>query len=139
VENISLELNKDRIPPATIKIGNLHCVNADYGLLYQVVFNLMTNALKYSSKKEHSEIEIFSEEKNGEIITAVKDNGAGFDMKYAHKLFGVFQRLHSDSDFEGTGVGLAIVQRIIAKHNGKVWAEGKINEGATFYFSLPNP
>jgi PAS domain S-box-containing protein len=137
LETIILELNKNQKHKATIKIGTLHKVKADYSLLYQVIFNLVSNGLKYSSKRADAEIEIHSVEQNGEIIFSVKDNGAGFDMKFANKLFGVFQRLHSQEEFEGTGVGLAIVQRIIAKHNGKVWAEGKLNEGAIFSFSLP--
>jgi len=111
-------------------------MEADYGLLRQVMLNLISNALKYSSKKEHPIVEIFSEEKDGEIVFSVKDNGAGFDMKYYDKLFGVFQRLHKQNEFEGVGVGLAIVHRVITKHGGKVWAQGKVNEGARFNFSL---
>jgi len=135
-EGVLFDLNKSVKHCAEIKIGNLHKVIADYSLLHQVMFNLISNAVKYSSKKENPVVEIFSEENNGETIFSIKDNGAGFDMQYANKLFGVFQRLHSEKDFEGTGVGLAIVQRIIVKHNGRVWAEGSVNEGAVFYFSL---
>ena len=136
VEGIVTDMDKSFTDKAEIKIGKLHEVEADYGLFRQVMFNLISNALKYSSKKEHPIVEIFSEEKNGEIIFSVKDNGAGFDMRYYDKLFGVFQRLHKQNEFEGVGVGLAIVQRVISKHGGKVWAEGKVNEGATFNFSL---
>lgn len=136
VKIILAELNNSITHTANIKIGKLHNVKADYSLLYQVMFNLISNAVKYSSKKGHPLVEIFSEEKNGEIIFSVKDNGAGFDMKYYDKLFGVFQRLHRQNEFDGVGVGLALVQRIIAKHGGKVWAEGKVNEGAQFNFSL---
>ncbi|HEY8688549.1 MAG TPA: response regulator [Chitinophagaceae bacterium] len=135
-EGVLFDLNKSIVHCAEIKIGKLHKVTADYSLLHQVMFNLISNAVKYSSKKENPVVEIFSEENNGEIIFSIKDNGVGFDMHYANKLFGVFQRLHSEKDFEGTGVGLAIVQRIIVKHNGRVWAEGSVNEGAVFYFSL---
>lgn len=135
-EGVLFDLNKSIIHHAEIKIGKMHKVIADYGLLHQVMFNLVSNAVKYSSKKENPLVEIFSEEEDGEIVFSVKDNGAGFDMQYSDKLFGVFQRLHSQEDFEGTGVGLAIVQRIIAKHRGKVWADGKVNEGAVFNFSL---
>lgn len=137
LETIIIELNKNQPHKTTIKYTTLHKVKADYNLLYQVIFNLVSNGIKYSSKGENPEVEINSEEKNGEIILSVKDNGAGFDMKYADKLFGVFQRLHSQEEFEGTGVGLAIVHRVITKHKGRVWAEGKINEGATFHISLP--
>lgn len=133
---VLFDLNKSIVNRAEIKIGKLHKVTADYSLLHQVMFNLISNAVKYSSKKENPVVEIVSEENNGEITFSVKDNGAGFDMRYVDKLFGVFQRLHKTDEFEGTGVGLAIVQRIIAKHRGKVWAEGKVNEGAVFNFSL---
>ncbi|MBK5214990.1 MAG: HAMP domain-containing protein [Flavobacteriaceae bacterium] len=136
VESVLIDMDKSFAHKAEIKIGKLHQMEADYGLLRQVMLNLISNALKYSSKKEHPIIEIFSEEKQGEIVFSVKDNGAGFDMKYYDKLFGVFQRLHKQNEFVGLGVGLAIVQRVITKHAGKVWAEGKVNEGATFNFSL---
>ena len=137
VEGVFKDMDKSFTHKAEIKIGKLHHVEADYSLLRQGMFNFISNALKFSSKKEHPIVEIFSEEKNGEIIFSVKDNGAGFDMRYADKMFGIFQRLHSEGEFEGTGVGLAIVKRIISKHGGRIWAEGKMNEGANFYFSLP--
>jgi len=135
-KEVLVGINKSIAHSAEIKIGKLHSAKADYSLLYQVMLNLISNAVKYSSKKEHPLVEIFSEEKNGEIIFSVKDNGVGFDMRFVNKLFGIFQRLHKSKDFEGTGVGLAIVQRIISKHGGKVSAEGKVNEGAVFNFSL---
>ncbi|HSY60304.1 MAG TPA: ATP-binding protein [Cytophaga sp.] len=112
-------------------------IQADYNLLRQVVVNLLSNAIKYSSKVEHPVIQVGYTRKENTVIYFVKDNGAGFDMEYSDKLFGVFQRLHSTKEFEGTGVGLAIVKRIIEKHGGTVWAESKVGEGATFYFSLP--
>jgi len=127
VENNNIKLNIRRVPN----------VAGDKGLLKQVLFNLVSNAIKYSSKKDKPEIEIGCNDKNQEHIYYVKDNGAGFDMRYYDKLFNVFQRLHSEEEFKGTGVGLATVQRIILKHGGKVWAEAIPNEGATFYFSLP--
>jgi len=123
---------------ANIRLGHLFPVMADRALMEHVMTNLLSNAIKYSSKKEKAVIEIESILKNEEIIFSVKDNGVGFDMKYVDKLFGVFQRLHSSEEFPGTGVGLAIVHRIIQKHEGKIWAEGKTGEGATFFFSLPN-
>lgn len=120
-----------------IDVKPLFSAPGDSSMIKQVMVNLISNAIKYSGKKETSMIEIGSYEQDGSIVYYVKDNGAGFEMQYYNKLFGVFQRLHDSNDFEGTGVGLAIVQRIVARHNGKVWAEGKPDEGATFYFSLP--
>jgi light-regulated signal transduction histidine kinase (bacteriophytochrome) len=110
---------------------------ADQALLHQVWINLISNAIKYSGKKENPEVEIGSEEAETETVYYVKDNGSGFDMNYAHKLFGVFQRLHTPDEFEGTGVGLAIVHKIVIKHGGRVWAEASPGEGASFYFTLP--
>ncbi len=108
----------------------------DQALVKQVWVNLISNAIKYAGKKTKTLIEIGSYPKENRNVYYVKDNGVGFDMKYYAKLFGVFQRLHSNEEFEGTGVGLAITHRIIQKHHGEVWAESKLNEGATFYFSL---
>jgi PAS domain S-box-containing protein len=122
----------------TIQVNELLPVQADYNLLTQVFINLISNAIKYSEPKEDAIVEIGSYKKDSEIIYYIKDNGVGFDMKYYNKLFGVFQRLHSEEAFTGTGVGLALVKRIVNKHGGHVWAESELGIGTTFYFSLNN-
>ena len=109
----------------------------DPALLHQVWINLLSNAIKFSSKKERAVIEVGMKRSDKELVYCVHDNGAGFDIQYVDKLCGVFQRLNSDDEFEGTGVGLAIVQRIVQRHGGRVWAEGDVGRGATFYFALP--
>jgi light-regulated signal transduction histidine kinase (bacteriophytochrome) len=109
---------------------------ADPTLMRQVWTNLLSNAIKFSSKRERSVIKVSGELKEGESVYAVQDNGAGFDMQYVQKLFGVFQRLHGMREFEGTGVGLALVQRVIRRHGGRVWANGETDRGATFFFAL---
>ena len=120
-----------------INVSPLEPCDADANLLRQVWANLISNALKYTRKKDVVLIAISCEKTPSEIIYKISDNGTGFDMQYAHKLFGVFQRLHRQQDFEGTGVGLAIVHRIVTRHGGRVWAEGEAGNGSTFYFSLP--
>ena len=119
------------------KIGQMHDCEGDEQLLKQVWINLISNAIKYTGKKETAIIEIGSESKEFETVYFIKDNGAGFNNKYAEKLFGVFKRLHKTSDFEGIGIGLANVNSIITRHGGRCSAEGKLDEGATFTFTLP--
>ena len=136
VESIVEEYKREgQRPDTNFIIHTLPPAFADHGTMRQVWENLISNAVKYSSHQEKSIVEIGAFEAAGEVVYYVKDNGAGFSMDYYDKLFGVFQRLHSDEEFEGTGVGLAIVDRIILKHNGRVWAESKPGEGATFFFS----
>jgi light-regulated signal transduction histidine kinase (bacteriophytochrome) len=121
------------------KIDPLPDTRGNQDLLGQVFFNLVSNAVKYTRPRETAHIGIGSKEgSRGEIVIYVSDNGVGFDPACADKLFGVFQRLHSEESFEGTGIGLANVRRIISLHGGRTWAEGKPDEGATFYFSLPS-
>jgi signal transduction histidine kinase len=124
----TLECNVQPIPPA----------RGDRAMIRQVLVNLLSNAVKFTRETNSASIEIgCSGTEAGRNAYYVKDNGAGFDMRYSDKLFGVFQRLHSTTAFEGTGVGLAIVQRVVQRHGGRVWAEGKVDEGATFHFTLP--
>ena len=130
-----LDSEKDR--DIKLDCKDLGSARVDVNMMRQAWTNLLSNAFKYTQKKEEARIEVGSYEHGGERIYYVKDNGAGFDMKYVGKLFGVFERLHDVEDFQGTGVGLALVKRIIEKHGGKIWVEAVENEGATFYFSLP--
>ncbi|MBI5360715.1 MAG: PAS domain S-box protein [Planctomycetes bacterium] len=122
----------------TLKIKKLPLAVCDRAMIKQVFSNLLSNAVKFSSKKKNAVIEIGCNDKDGITIYWIKDNGVGFNMKYSDKLFGVFQRLHSQEEFEGTGVGLAIAQRIIHRHGGRIWAEGAPGKGATFFFTIPH-
>ncbi len=122
---------------ARLAVEELPQARGDRAMIREVLVNLFSNALKYSASQDSSFIGVAGRVEEDQSIYSVKDNGVGFDMKYADKLFQVFQRLHSAEEFEGTGIGLALVQRIVHRHGGRVWAEGKVNEGATFYFSLP--
>jgi light-regulated signal transduction histidine kinase (bacteriophytochrome) len=117
------------------KIGNLPAVDCDPALMKIVFANLLSNAVKFTRPRSVATIEIGQQMRKGERVLFVRDNGAGFDMKYADQLFGVFQRLHHDKDFEGTGVGLATAHRILQKHGGTIWAEAGLDKGATFYFT----
>ncbi len=138
IDKIVLELvPKDPENKTSVQIDNLSECVCDKQLIQQVWVNFISNALKYSAKKENPLIRIGNYFKNNEQIYFIRDNGAGFDMTYYKKLFGVFSRLHTEQEFTGTGVGLSIVKRIIERHGGKVWAEGNPGSGATFYFSLP--
>jgi light-regulated signal transduction histidine kinase (bacteriophytochrome) len=127
------------VRPIEWKIAPMPEVHADAAMLRQVWTNYLDNAVKYTSKVEHPVIEIGTQPGNtpGERVFFVRDNGAGFDMRYVEKLFGVFQRLHTEAEFEGTGIGLANVRRVVTRHGGRTWAEGSLGAGSVFYFSLP--
>lgn len=129
--------SKNNNPNLTCKIHRMPNTYADPVLIKQVIINLLSNAIKYSSTRNNPYIEVNGQMDEERNVYWISDNGVGFDMKYKDKLFGVFQRLHRADQFEGTGVGLAIVHRIIEKHGGSIWAESSINNGATFYFSIP--
>jgi len=129
--------HQDPARPVDFRLGSMPPAQGDRSLFEQVWVNLLSNALKFSSKKEHPVIEVGGISTGDEHVYFVRDNGAGFDMQYQAKLFGVFQRLHREEEFTGTGVGLALVHRIVTRHGGRVWADGKPDQGATFHFSLP--
>ena len=136
-ESVVAELRQTKGSAAVeVLLSPLPPVSADAGLLRHVLVNLIDNAFKFSAKRAHPRVEIGAQQNGPEVAYYVKDNGVGFDMQYANKLFGVFQRLHRPEEFEGTGVGLALAQRIVQRHGGRIWAEGKVNEGATFRFTL---
>ena len=125
---------KDR--PVSVRVGHLPPSQGDRAMVRQVLSNLVSNAFKFTKKKEQPLVEIGSLSRGDETVYFVRDNGAGFDMTYANQLFSLFRRLHTEDEYEGTGVGLAIVQRIVKRHGGQVWAEAKVGEGATVYFTL---
>jgi light-regulated signal transduction histidine kinase (bacteriophytochrome) len=137
VKHAAEELMQITKHKAIITIHNLLPSLADYSLMNQVWINLLSNAIKYSAQVQNPRIIIRCVQTDAGIIYSISDNGVGFDMQYAHKLFGVFQRLHDADEFEGTGVGLALVHRIIKKHDGKIWATAEVDKGAVFTFSLP--
>jgi light-regulated signal transduction histidine kinase (bacteriophytochrome) len=137
VKDVLSEIKNIKKHHAKIIVENLMSAFGDRMLIHQVFMNLLSNAVKYSAKKKSPEIRVGSFKEQEECVFYIKDNGTGFSMDHVEQIFGVFQRLHNEADYEGTGIGLAIVQRIIIKHGGRVWAEGKPNEGAVFYFTLP--
>ena len=135
IAKVHVDLAKGREIKLTIE--DVPNIKGDESLIRQVVSNMISNAVKYTSKKEVADILVDSYLEENEMVYFVQDNGAGFDQKYADKVFQVFQRVHDSNEFKGTGVGLAIVAKIIKRHGGRIWAESEPDKGATFYFSLP--
>jgi len=137
---LALETLKPEMPGREIEwqIDSLWTAHCDPGLIKQVFINVLSNAIKYTRVRKPAVIQVGQMTVDDERVVFIRDNGAGFDMHYAGKLFGVFQRLHSSQDFEGTGVGLATCQRIIHKHGGRIWAEAEVDKGATLFFTIPN-
>jgi PAS domain S-box-containing protein len=144
LEALTREVLEDLAPSfagrrVDVQTVSLPRVRADAPIIRQVLVNLLTNAIKFTRPRPVAQIEVRARTLADEVICSVKDNGVGFDPSYSHKLFGIFQRLHDAEEFEGTGIGLGIVKRIVDKHGGRVWAEGAPDDGATFHFSLPAP
>lgn len=138
LSEVHAELNEEIVERRVeVVVAPLPVVNGDRTMLKLVWMNLLSNSLKYTRRQARPKVEVTCKENSSEYVFEITDNGAGFDMQYSHKLFGVFQRLHSGEDFEGTGIGLANVHRIVTRHQGKVWAEGAVNKGAKFSFSIP--
>jgi len=137
VREVTSEL-RDRYPRSEVRIAPLARVTADRALMRQALVHLIGNALKFSARREVPRVEIGQTVHEDKVVFYVRDNGAGFDMRYADRLFGVFQRLHRSDEFEGTGVGLAVVRQVMERHGGCVWAEAALDQGATFHFTLPS-
>ncbi len=137
VRNIFEELKSSNNRNIQLEVKHLPPAYADRTLIQQILVNLISNSIKFTRPRETAVIKVGAEKGEDENIYYVRDNGVGFDMNYVNKLFGLFQRLHGQEEFEGTGVGLSIVQRIIRRHGGRVWGEGKVGEGATIYFTIP--
>ncbi len=138
IEEVYKELTTEEMRQRIdFQVGDLKDIYGDATLIKQVWMNLIGNAIKFTSKKDKPTILVRSKEEDGRVLYSVEDNGVGFNMRYADKLFKVFQRLHSEKEFPGTGVGLAIAQRIIQRHGGEVGAKGEEDKGAIFYFSIP--
>jgi two-component system sensor histidine kinase/response regulator len=139
VREVLEDLRREQVDrQVEIRVGDLPDCVGDPALLRQVLVNLLSNAFKFTRQKENAIIEVGYRRQEGEQVYFVKDNGAGFDMQYAQRLFNAFQRLHRADEFEGTGIGLSIVQRIIVRHGGRIWAEAQVDQGATFFFGLPD-
>jgi light-regulated signal transduction histidine kinase (bacteriophytochrome) len=136
VREVWSRLMDEKVGKAELELKALPPMHADHSLMEQAFVNLLSNSLKYTRPKNDARVTVDAHTRDGQTVYRVSDNGVGFDMRYYSKLFGVFQRLHTEQEFEGTGIGLAIVQRVIARHGGKIWAESEIGKGATFNFTL---